>query len=1747
MKNHQIPKKIPLEYLKVKTLPTASPTTNKNPLRLDAAKKWGDTLGKEGITWLDKLKIWAARNTFVGKVAPGVFGEAGKAAAAAKDAEEAAKAQKGMFTEQEKEKIKRLKDFDTSKENVKKADELLNSVKKGDVKKLGKDEQMLKVTNDQLTTLLAIEENTRQTAEDVGEEAIKGEKTKEPIKYISKDLRSKLDELKQERLGAGGDTATKLKDLLAAAVLVASGGYLAQRGQLGAELGEATKRAEKINSAFGDLVNKFPNEVETLIKEMQMRRSKMLEPSAEGIKTDRKSLLLDTSEAYNEFLSKLEELADKARVEAIKSGEIIGEAKDKMYLKQTAFDIAASIEDFAKTIIDASIDLETGLSLRTQTIGAMKGLPTFEEISMGKLPSELTATERLMKEGGPAWQNMYKTFKTLDNVRENLIGLVQSQAKGIVGSQVNLWAETIDQRQTIENERKSIIGVTGKLTAKADPGVANVTTKIREIAEKYNQSLDIKSITDEIKSKEGDLKTLKMDSQRLVAKYREAIKPPDMTAMDKAFEEFVSAGWFQQFDPVKMENERAKSIAQSLSGVNSKVIATRQHIGSLKELETELGNTKLGKAAADLRTRITETMERIKMQVDVYGNLKEAAKEVTVLMEQLHEVLATGLNIQQLIGDFEQMKSSFTLDELQQQFIEAADTFEQIRRGGAAPNAPVWPTFEMMQAGMSSEQMRTATRRDAAMASIVAQGRMPTGEELQRIDFDDKLRTVQYKQAKEDDKLNRQRSTAAELHRRILEAQRRAGMVEGEENSDMRKALISRFEEIRTNLIKQSSIAGETRREISPGVYERYGYDFDSIEMALKSIGSEYGETGKDLVSGIGDISTVMDQLGLGEYSPVVAELTKANDYLALISKNTGATPEIIKSIQEKTLKPIGVPEKTGFFQGGGPGAPSGASGDFATKKSPFVNPVTWWRELFFGKQSGGSITGPGGPKDDSVPIMASPGEFIVKAASAKKLGKSQLEYMNKTGMLPGFQKGGEVPEWMRKNPNLAGLYGGVGAAGKALGKGFLDIGRMAAEPFIDIYKGTGNYAANLIYAATSMFPQAKGALMGLGQVIKGPLGQKATQQLVRQAGSYLKTMIQAPTVAKSITKATTAGKYADEITEMIMGTRTGQTNLGYALGARASEDVKMLGTMSKLHKQLNVAYKTASKSGDFDQAMLIGSKLQGLREGREFATSLIAIRKGKTPPVNSATDKAIEYAKKGMLPNLPKLNLPLMKRRGLGMLAEETGLAVPGGAAQMVGEIVGASAKKSKKLLKPIGKLEMESYATKPKKGAVEGALPKKGVIEGAFETILERRQLKEAEDLLMSVQHVGGGTSIPHSTVREIFTESPYKKDILRSIPKGAKRIEGVSELGTTAIVFELPGDKILRIGDKLKPRLNIPEMLQAEVRKEFGEHQLEIIPKADKVGAATKEQLDYLKNIISNRGKSVGKKYEFWDYLRSENVGFVGDKPVVIDPGAIKYRMGGKILESYAKGTSFVPEDQLAMVHKGERIIPAKYNKGGAIELTEGGFWLDLPRENTRPPKRGFSAGGGANALNMIESAGEKIGDAILKKIEEADITLNVPDKSDIPVLEIGNLDDLKAILEGGSVGAARTSKLDQFIDSATNKFDRLEEQSVDNTTRITMVEAQTSGIKEIGTLKLSISDLENKIVDVYTTLENRIDSDRENSYMETRLHETVSDLKTDDILPIKSNIIRMELVISDLARSIDNQYDILYSNINRLGIS
>lgn len=66
---------------------------------------------------------------------------------------------------------------------------------------------------------------------------------------------------------------------------------------------------------------------------------------------------------------------------------------------------------------------------------------------------------------------------------------------------------------------------------------------------------------------------------------------------------------------------------------------------------------------------------------------------------------------------------------------------------------------------------------------------------------------------------------------------------------------------------------------------------------------------------------------------------------------------------------------------------------------------------LFPGAQAlamGGPIFGAGGPRDDKVPVLASPGEYIVNA-KATSLNKRLLDYINAGGNLAAFEGGGGI------------------------------------------------------------------------------------------------------------------------------------------------------------------------------------------------------------------------------------------------------------------------------------------------------------------------------------------------------------------------------------------------------------------------------------------------------------------------------------------------------------------------------------------------------------------------------------------------------------------------------------------------------------------------------------------------------------------------------------------------------------------
>jgi TP901 family phage tail tape measure protein len=78
--------------------------------------------------------------------------------------------------------------------------------------------------------------------------------------------------------------------------------------------------------------------------------------------------------------------------------------------------------------------------------------------------------------------------------------------------------------------------------------------------------------------------------------------------------------------------------------------------------------------------------------------------------------------------------------------------------------------------------------------------------------------------------------------------------------------------------------------------------------------------------------------------------------------------------------------------------------------ETSFEAPRKGFFEKLFGKSSGGRVFGEGGPKEDKVPAMLSPGEYVIKAASAAKLGMNALEYLNKHGQLPEeYAEGGII------------------------------------------------------------------------------------------------------------------------------------------------------------------------------------------------------------------------------------------------------------------------------------------------------------------------------------------------------------------------------------------------------------------------------------------------------------------------------------------------------------------------------------------------------------------------------------------------------------------------------------------------------------------------------------------------------------------------------------------------------------------
>jgi hypothetical protein len=244
---------------------------------------------------------------------------------------------------------------------------------------------------------------------------------------------------------------------------------------------------------------------------------------------------------------------------------------------------------------------------------------------------------------------------------------------------------------------------------------------------------------------------------------------------------------------------------------------------------------------------------------------------------------------------------------------------------------------------------------------------------------------------------------------------------------------------------------------------------------------------------------------------------------------------------------------------------------------------------------------------------------------------------------------------------------------------------------------------------------------------------------------------------------------------------------------------------------------------------------------------------------------------------------------------------------------------------------------------------------------------------------------------------------------------------------------------------------------------------------------------------------------------------------------YKPGG-IIPQYQEGTSFVPSNQLAYLHKGEAVVPAEFNMGGLVGLPKFALGGDLSP--------------GEVLKSTVKSAGEEIGKeiaaAFTKEVKGTSIDLNIPRPEDLPALSVTVGPDVEAALR--SVGADNTTKMDQFIEAANSRIEAANERLA------SLEEGARSTIEQLNTLPdltEGVNHLEEQLAFTSRALDTRLAAER--SYIDSRVGEALSDFKTTEVNPIKNDLTLTNLRLNDQSNRIENDRDFVLANINRIDLA
>jgi TP901 family phage tail tape measure protein len=834
-------------------------------------------------------------------------------------------------------------------------------------------------------------ENTTTFSENLSQEMKEG---REDRKDEVSDILTNVDKLRSEYLEKAGTRVSPLKQIVAALLAATTAGYVSEKSEQRRRNNELENRAEKQAELVDNIIKKYPDVISKAIGDFNTT----IVTAGEGlsVETEKIQKAVDTEAAEKNMVSRLEELRNRMTESYEDVNKSMEEAAQRMAELELAEEMKKQLEDLDNAIKSSMAikNLEKQFSVETSGLMAGKRVPQIQLGTQDIL--DLSPAESLVLKEDYSTPILGSIKRTMGNLTGSVSSLWE-RSVGFIGNAISTitlgifddtYSDLAERYEQGTSELSQLMEVASNITTemtalRAGPMTGESKARYEALEENLdkitsrmgdlNESLIKTSISLQgaIAAEELRIRTLKTEveaSSQFSRTYAEAMTPTD--PFSYLGRSGLGSGGFGLELPKTPDDLTVseRTLLEAREANNKELISAIQQYSALKLL---IGgqNQQLGEAAGKISNLIVNYREQSKIlgeyhnrtkatkslldaQIKAYSALQDSMSKSVEAIKKLDSV-QSGLNFGRLINDLQGLKKSYLETSSSNEFRRITEGVDKIL-GGSHPLAKVAPTYAALQAGVPEDQLLNMDKYQLRMAELLAQpGPGPTLEQINAIKFGKTVDMWAYEQGKQNDELRRQREQAIQYNSAFSRAIRTAEYMGKEDDVNKLKKLQSKF-------IEESKTMAEVKEVDESGVSYYQGIKFD-----------KYIDATKDM----------FDSLGIGDMESNVA------------------TP-IITSIDTNTKKIV----------------------DALQGKDPYDNNTRGFFSRLFGfgsdespvdkKWSGGFISGPGGPREDRVLASVSPGEYVIKASSTKKIkdkyGMGAFNTIN-SGELPHFAEGGDT------------------------------------------------------------------------------------------------------------------------------------------------------------------------------------------------------------------------------------------------------------------------------------------------------------------------------------------------------------------------------------------------------------------------------------------------------------------------------------------------------------------------------------------------------------------------------------------------------------------------------------------------------------------------------------------------------------------------------------------------------------------